>query len=590
MADWKDFLQRVKQSNDIVDVISSYIDVVQRGSSYWARCPFHGEKTPSFSISKKGFYKCFGCGESGDVISFVEKYEAVTFMEAVEILAKRANLEMPATEVNRDVVQLEEKKKLKDTQYAIMREAGVYYFRSYYGSSGANARGYMEGRGFSADIIKSFGIGYSPNMMGLVDHLSAKGYNLSMCATVGVLGTNKNGKYYDAMCGRLVVPILNAYNKVIAFGGRALDDDTMRYGKYKNTSETPIFAKTNNLYAINMAKKAKQNANLPYIIMVEGYMDVIAMAQAGYMQCVASMGTSLTAPQAKLLSRLVDKVYICYDGDGAGQKATIRGLDILAQEGLEVYVMSVPDGLDPDEYIGKFGKDSYQNLLDTALPLIDYKLQYLEKFFHLGEGTTEQNNQSIAKYANACLKLLSDMDDVTQQRYISVVAGKSGYTEEFIKRKLATKSSVTVVADTTSSSADDVYYHIASCMLSSSSYAVPTPMPMCDNKPLNDILNYICKCHRDGQTCRVDMIYTIAPGQPQSFYDKLLAMQDKPADDNSTIYYNDCISQLTLSHLTNQRTQLSRQLVQPDTDSDTFMQLTQEIQLLDDQINALLSD
>ncbi len=587
MADWTDFLQRVKSANDIVDVIGSYIDVSQRGSSFWARCPFHGEKTPSFSISRKGFYKCFGCGESGDVISFVEKYEAVTFMEAVEILAKRANIEMPTTGKSDDFRQLEDKKKLKDQQYTLLREAGVYYYRNYYGDAGVIARRYMESRGFSADIIKQFGIGYSPGAFGLVDYLRSKGCDLDMAVKLGVLNS-RNGKYYDAMSNRLVVPIINIYNKVIAFGGRALDDKTMQYGKYKNTSESPAFVKTNNLYAINMVKKAKQNANLPYIIMVEGYMDVIAMAQAGYMQCVASMGTSLTQSQAKLLSRLIDKVYICYDGDGAGQKATIRGLDILAREGLEVLVMSVPEGLDPDEYIGRYGKDSYQQLLLEALPLVDYKLDYLTKFFHIGEGTTEQNNQAIAKYANACLKLLSEMDDVTQQRYIGVVASKSGYTVEFIKSKLATNSSIAPPVQVSDS--DNVYFHIASCMLSSSRYTVPESMPYSHSQPLNDILQYIWQCNSDNKVPAIDMIYTIAPAQEQAFYNMLLAMQDIEPNDNSIMYYNDCIVQLRLQQLTSDRKELSHQLVSQDAGSEQFSQITQKIQLIDDQINSLLND
>ncbi len=496
---------------------------------------------------------------------------------------------MPTTVVDVNKEKLDEKKKLRDIQYSIIRDTGIYYYKSFYSPAGTHARQYMKNRAFDDDIVKMFGIGYSPNMYGLVEYLQAKSYDMSMCATVGVVGVNSSGKYYDAMCGRLVVPIINIYNKVIAFGGRALDDKTGKFGKYKNTSETVTFAKTSNLYAINMAKKAKQNANLPYIIMVEGYMDVIAMAQAGYMQCVASMGTSLTQPQAKLLSRLVDKVYICYDGDSAGQKATIRGLDILANEGLEVFVMSVPESLDPDEYIGKYGKDAFGSLIDNALPLIDYKLVYLERFFHLGESTTQQNNLAVTKYTNACIQLLSDMDEVVQKRYIDIVASKSGYTAEFLQRKINSNSSVAVVTNSNDNNVD-MHCYVASCLLASSQYALPATKPISDIEPINDIFDYIYQCHDEGQLPRIDMVYTVAPQQEQGFYDQLLYMQDKPIDKVSIQYYNDCLAQIQLSNLRNSRQALSQQLKCTDINSTQFGNITQQIQLLDEQINALLTD
>ena len=390
-----------------------------KGTTHWARCPFHGEKTASFSVNRNlQIYKCFGCGESGDVIKFVEKYESLTFMEALEKLAKRANLKMPETALSKQDKDFTSRKQKQEVYGSICRDAAVFYYKAYYSEKGAAAREYVKSRGFTSDTVKKFGIGYSPDQYSLVRYLQDKQYAMEDCLACGVLQRKSaNGELFDALSYRLIIPIFNMQGKVIAFGGRGITDAEINFGKYKNTSETPLFSKKNNLFALNIAKEQKQQAALPNIVVVEGYMDVIAMYQAGFKRAVASMGTSLTESQAKWLSRLTDTVYICYDGDAAGQKATVRGLDILDKAGLEVKVMSVPERLDPDEYIKKYGSEAFESLIDDALPLPDYKLRLLDTAFPIDSVDTAKRNDNLPKYVKGALIMLKQLDYVSRSTW-----------------------------------------------------------------------------------------------------------------------------------------------------------------------------
>jgi DNA primase len=272
---------------------------------------------------------------------------------------------------------------------------------------GAIARKYMSDRGFDNETLRKFGVGYSPDMYTLVKYLEDKGYSHDDCLACGVLQKKQNGTVFDALSKRIIIPIFNVNGKVIAFGGRGMDEDTIAFGKYKNTSDTPLFTKKDNLFALNLAKERKQHSALPNIVMMEGYMDVMASYQAGFKRAVASMGTSLTEGQAKLLSRLTDTVYICYDGDSAGQKATVRGLDILDKAGLEVQVMSIPDNLDPDEYIKKYGAEAFEKIISAAKSLPDYKLDLLKKSFPLDNVDNATRNNNMPKFVTGAIRMLS---------------------------------------------------------------------------------------------------------------------------------------------------------------------------------------
>lgn len=423
-----EFLEELKSRNNLVQVIQKYIPLERKGRNYWGRCPFHHEKTPSFAVNEEGqYYKCFGCSASGDVIKFVQEMESVDFMDAVKLLCESCGMRMP--EVTRDLGEIAEEKKRKDRLYQLMKECANYYYRQLHGKEGRDALEYLLNRGLSAETIKKFSLGYCPDFNGSIAYLKSRGFSPQEMKDAGVAG-DKNGRLYDNLWGRLIYPIVNNFGDVIAFGGRVMEKKP-EFAKYKNTAETSIFNKSRNLYGINLLKKFKQEQGIRNVIVVEGYMDTIALHQAGICNAVASMGTSLTKEQARILSKYTDEVLICYDGDAAGQKATIRGLDILAGEKLNVKVISLPDGLDPDEVIRERGREAYEACVQGALPLIDFKLYCLSREFDLN--TIEGKR----RYTSEALKVIGELDSVTEQEdCLKTLRKDTGFTLESLKRDL----------------------------------------------------------------------------------------------------------------------------------------------------------
>ena len=369
---FSEFLGLVKDKNDIVDVIGSYIKLERRGYNHWACCPFHHEKTPSFTVNAADkYYHCFGCGASGDVITFIKEYENVDFMQAVRILCDRAGLEIPVFD-ERESEQLALKKQKKDRLRALMKDTARFYLNNLYSGSATEHLSYLQKRGIAPSTMKKFGLGASLDFYALPAYLRANGYTVEECVESGACAKTDNGRIIDAMGGRLIIPIIDAIGDVIAFGGRLLQKSDR--AKYKNTRDTEIFEKSKNLFNINLIKKEKRAGAIPHIILVEGYMDVISLYQAGFHTVGASMGTSLTKDQARLIKRYTENVLISYDGDSAGQNANLRGLDILKREGLKVRVVPLPDGLDPDDVIRKKGEKGYNECLERAMPLIDFRV------------------------------------------------------------------------------------------------------------------------------------------------------------------------------------------------------------------------
>ena len=318
-SEFATFLRELKARNDIVEVIRSYVSVDRKGGNYWACCPFHHEKTPSFAVNEADqFYHCFGCQESGDVIKFVQEIESTDFMGAVRILATRAKLTVP--ENNFDTEEAARKKKKRDNMSKILLDTARFYLSNLYsGDERAEVHlQYISNRGLAPSTVKKFGLGASLDFYSLPEYLSGKGYFREDLVDSGVLASNDKGRLYDALGGRLIFPIINAMDEVIGFGGRVLEKT--KFGKYKNTKETLLFDKSKTLYNINLLKKLKREQPIKDVIIVEGYMDTISLYQAGFKNVVASMGTSLTKEQARLVKRYTDNVLISYDGDFAGQK------------------------------------------------------------------------------------------------------------------------------------------------------------------------------------------------------------------------------------------------------------------------------
>ena len=433
---FSEWLEKLKSKIDIADVVSQYVSLQERGSRKWACCPFHHEKTPSFCLNEQEqYYHCFGCGVGGDAISFVQEVEHTDFMGAIKILADKYHVPVPDFSKNDGNANL---KKHKDKLYEMMRDTASYFHQNLVSEVGKPAREYLAKRGISMQTATIFGLGYSIGRTQLVAHLTSKGYSKENMLEAGLVDTSQSGNAVDTMAGRLIVPIINNIKQVIAFGGRVLDDSLP---KYKNTRETVLFNKSKEIFGQHSVKRLKLESAVNELIVVEGYMDVISLFQSGVKNAIASMGTSLTQEQAKLIRRYVNKVVICYDGDGAGQKATMRGLDILYNQGLEVRVVSLPEKLDPDEYVRKYGKESYLKLLVDAKPLFEHKL------ITLASGYDLSSPQEKGKYAVEAMKIIKPLEDPAMiEAYIEYVAKQTGLGKDTLRRQLDVSEATGIVA------------------------------------------------------------------------------------------------------------------------------------------------
>ena len=408
-------IERIKQENDIVDVISETVNLKRTGRSYTGLCPFHNDKSPSFSVSQdKQIYKCFSCGEAGNVVTFVMKSKNVTFVEALKLLAQRANIPLNVGNGNDSKIT-----KKKELLYKVNVETGRYFFGNL--TRNKKAKEYFKRRGISETTIRKFGLGYSlDGWSNLINYLKRKQFSEEDLLEAGlVIKKEKNNTIYDRFRNRVMFPVFDVRGKVIGFGGRVLDDSKP---KYLNSPETMVFHKGVNLYGLNFAIK---NGNPDrYFIIVEGYMDCISLHQHGITNTVASLGTALTENQARLLKRYADKVIISYDADVAGQTATLRGLKILRNAGFDVRVLLIPQGKDPDEYIRTNGTEKFMELVKNAISLIDYRLKRAE------EGIDFKNNNSLIEYGKRVTEILAELNPVEKDVYIKRISENTGIKEQ----------------------------------------------------------------------------------------------------------------------------------------------------------------
>ena len=423
----RDFLRLLTEKLNIVDVASSYMHLEKKGGTFWACCPFHHEKTASFHVDEaRQFYHCFGCGVSGNVITLVKEMENVDFGDAVKILAERANLPLPQTSF--DGERTAEIKRRRDTLLKIMNDCAHFYLDNLNSGKADAHVEYILSRAIPSNVVRSFGLGASLNYSDLPKYLLAKGYSRQDIVDSGAVN-EVDGRLSDAQGGRLIFPIINAFDEVVAFGGRALKKTD--FAKYKNTKETLIFNKSKMLYNINRLKKLRRSGGLKEVIMVEGYMDTISLAQGGFKNVVASMGTSLTQEQARLLKRYTNTVLISYDGDSAGQKANMRGLEILRSEGIEVRVVPLPEGLDPDDVIKKLGPEEYKKCLDSAMPLIDYKMKVARSGYDLSKP------EEKVKYVGDALKVVRSAESASERELLlKNLRDETGISFESLSRDL----------------------------------------------------------------------------------------------------------------------------------------------------------
>ena len=424
-----DIIEEVRQKNDIVDVVSQYVRLTRRGSTYFGLCPFHNEKTPSFSVTPgKQMYYCFGCGAGGNVYNFIMEYENYTFGEALKHLADRAGVELPKIEYSREV---REKAEQRAELLEINKQAAQYYYYQLRTEGGKIGYQYLSGRGLSEETMRKFGLGYSDKFGGgLYKFLKSKGYSDERLRESGLFNVDERHGMYDKFWNRVIFPIMDVNNRVIGFGGRVMGDGKP---KYLNSPETKIFDKSRNLYGLNIARTTRKK----YLILCEGYMDVISMHQAGFTNAVASLGTALTSGHASLLKRYTQEVLLLYDSDEAGIRAALRGIPILRDAGVSSRVVNLKPYKDPDEFIKNMGAEAFEERLGQASDSFMFRVSIAESEFSMDEP------QGQNRFFERCAELLLELkDELERNLYIEAIVkkyrGQYGVSVEDLRKRVNT--------------------------------------------------------------------------------------------------------------------------------------------------------
>ena len=424
-----DIIEEVRQKNDIVDVVSQYVKLTRKGSSYFGLCPFHNEKTPSFSVTPgKQMYYCFGCGAGGNVFNFIMEYENYTFGEALKHLADRAGVELPKIEYSREV---REKAQERAELLEINKQAAQYFYYQLRTEKGAQGYQYLTGRGLSEETMRKFGLGYSDKFGGgLYQFLKSKGYSDDRLRESGLFNVDERHGMYDKFWNRVIFPIMDVNNRVIGFGGRLMGDGKP---KYLNSPETKIFDKSRNLYGLNVARTTRRK----YLILCEGYMDVISMHQAGFTNAVASLGTALTSGHASLLKRYTQEVLLLYDSDEAGVRAALRAIPILREAGVNSRVVNLRPYKDPDEFIKNLGAEAFEERLEQASDSFMFRVSIAESEFPMEEP------QGQNRFFERCAEMLLELkDELERNLYIEAIVkkyrGQYGISVEDLRKRVNT--------------------------------------------------------------------------------------------------------------------------------------------------------
>ena len=412
-----EIIEEVRQNNDIVDIISQYVHLTRKGRNYFGLCPFHNEKSPSFSVSPdRQIFHCFGCGVGGNVYTFLMKIEGITFREALEQLAERANIQLPTLENSADTAREE----LKAKVYKVNEFTAEFYHQNLYKPVAKIAQEYVKKRRMNNETLEAYKIGYSGKFDELYKALKAQGFGEKEILESGLVNKNDNGTYIDRYRNRLMFPICDARGKVIAFGGRVLDDSKP---KYINSPENVVYSKGRHLFGLNVAKKDSAKK----ILIVEGYMDVISLHQRGITNVVGALGTALTEQQGWLLRRTTEQVILGFDADGAGQTAIARSMEILQKMGCDMRVLQIEGAKDPDEFIVKFGEGRFKLAIDNAISLVEFKVKNLKKDFNL------ENTGDKIKFLNEIAKILSKVENTMEREiYIEKIANGYNISKEAI--------------------------------------------------------------------------------------------------------------------------------------------------------------
>ena len=557
-ADW---LEELKSKSNIVDVIGRYIPLSRKGRSFWGCCPFHHEKTPSFKADEdKQLFYCFGCKASGNVITFIEKIENVDFLDAVKHLAEKAGMRLPSLKSDEDIAAAKEN---RDQIYKTLKEAAIYYHGNLSKPAGERAAKYLEERGVSPASIRKFGLGVSAGWDDLIKYMLNKGFTHAQMKAAG-LAECKDGRWYDVFGGRLMFPIINNWLNVAGFSGRILDKE-VKMAKYRNSAQTAVFDKSKLLYGINLLRQKKQKESIPYVIIVEGQMDVISLHQAGFDTAVAGLGTALTAAHARLLKNYCEKVYLCYDGDTAGQAATLRGLDILADAGLEIRVMSLPDKLDPDDLIKRRGAEAFSECLGRAKPLLEFKLDTARAAYDLNDAAQK------AKYAVDAVKIIKSLvNPVEQEEYLKIVKADTGYSMDALKKQLAgdtaaQKEAAEKIAAAAGGAEELPVRFMLRAYLDGAAGGDFDLSPYIRTELFKAVYGYILECQSKGQRARAENLYDVIGADGHGDLGAFLNEDFNLSAEQVKTFYDDCKKRLKATGISQKITELS---VRHDTEPD----------------------
>ncbi|MBQ7351886.1 MAG: DNA primase [Clostridia bacterium] len=560
-----EWLEELKQKNDIVTVASKYINLAKKGRTWWACCPFHFEKTPSFAINEvEQYYHCFGCGASGDVINFVEKYDSLDFYDACKKLAEYAGMELPEYQLDENLMKT---KKKRERVYQVLIDTARFYYSNLKTNEATPALEYLAKRKLDMATVKEFGLGYSTGWNELIVHLKKLGYTDEEMLDAGVAERNDYGKLFDCFGKRLCFPIFNLYGNIVGFSARVLEKTD--FAKYKNTAQTIVFDKSKCIYGINQLKKLKNSENINEIVIVEGQMDVISLFKSGVKNAVACMGTALTIHHAKALKRFADKVILCFDGDSAGKKATLRSIEILVSAGISVYVVSIPNGNDPDEYVNTYGKDAWDKLLKGAL----YWVEFLIKDFASGYNfdRVEEKNKFIGDALNVVKTLPTQSE---QELYLKMIQDMTGITITVLKRDLQEKSDTNIVQDDIVKIEDNHINLKENAYVKAVKFIISALLHKKDYATLNEkirenllnsdyikIYDYVKSQVDIGKVPIVSKLFDMFDVEgSKDIYD--IVNYVFPVGEDNEKYYNDCVNSIVKSGLANEKARLLETLNQ----------------------------
>jgi len=557
-----EWIEKLKTHNDIVTIASKYITLTRKGKTWWACCPFHFEKTPSFAINEvEQYYHCFGCGASGDVIKFVEKYESLDFYDACKKLAEYANIELPEYQSDENLMKL---KKRRERVFQILVDAARFYYSNLKLPESKIALDYLAKRKLDTNVIKEFGLGYSTGYNEVVNFLRIKGYTDEEMIDSGVVEKYDN-RLGDAQAKRLIFPIFNIYGQVVGFSARVLEKT--EFAKYKNTTQTIVFDKSECIYGISQLKKLKTTEKVNEIVIVEGQMDVISLYKSGIKNAVACMGTALTSKHAKHLKRFSDKVILCFDGDSAGKKATLRSIEILVNAGMSVYVVTIPNGNDPDEYVNAFGKEAWDKLIASAYYWVEFLIKDFANTYNLDK--LEEKNKFIRDALNVIKSLPTQSE---QELYLKMVQELSNVTMTVLKSDLNNVSNVEINQEDIVENSESQINLKENAYVKAVKFVISALLYKKDYAKLNDnikenllnpdyikIYEYIETEYKNDRKPIVSKLFDMFDVEGSKDIYDIVNFVFSEGDDNEK-YFDDCVKNLIKSGLTLQKDSLLNKL------------------------------